>query len=81
MHYYSSVDRETLFDYGPSNARLRVYIRGELSWDFTDANVAGGDNPGLKEMTSTGHFWNAAEISWPEGQVTTRDLYWLELPN
>ena len=81
VHYYSSVDRETLFDYGPSNARLRVYIRGELAWDFTDANVAGGDNPGLQEMTSTGHFWNAAEVSWPEGQVTTRNLYWLELPN
>lgn len=81
VHYYSSVDRETLFDYGPSSARLRVYIRGELTWDFTDSSVAGGNNPGLKEMTSTGHFWNAAEISWPEGEVTTRDLYWLELPN
>ena len=74
VHYYSSVDRETLFDYGPSEARVRVYIRGELAWDFTDANVAGGSNPGVKEMSATGHFWNAAEITWPEGSKYKRPI-------
>ena len=44
-------------------------------------SAAGGMNPGTKEMTATGHFWDAAEITWPDGQITTRDLYWLEIPN
>ena len=81
VHYYSSVDRETLFDYGPSDARLRIYIRGELAWEFTDMSASGTENPGVKTMDATGHFWDAAEITWPDGQITTRDLYWLEIPN
>lgn len=80
VHYYSSVDRETLFDYGPSEARLRIYIRGELAWEYANSG-ADNDDTGTKEMTATGHFWDAAEITWPDGQISTRDLYWLEIPN
>lgn len=70
VHYYSSHDRLTQFDYGPSFATLRIFIDGELAWDFTE-----DDNPGEREMMAEDHFWDAAQIDWPSRRVTTRNQY------
>jgi hypothetical protein len=70
VHYYSSQDRLTQFDYGPSIASLRIFIDGELAWDFTE-----DDNPGEREMMAQDHFWDAAQIDWPARRVTTRNQY------
>lgn len=70
VHYYSSQDRLTQFEYGPSIAKLRIFIDGELAWDFTE-----DDNPGEREMQAQDHFWDAAQIDWPSRRVTTRNQY------
>lgn len=76
VHYYNSRDRVTGQDYGPSFATVRIFIEGELAWDYTD-----GGNPGEKEMEAEDHFWDVAQISWREtGEVVTRDRYYSQRP-
>jgi hypothetical protein len=75
VHYYRSTDRRTNFDFGPSFAKLRIFINGELAWDYT----ADGD-PGEKEMQAVDHFWEAASIAWPSGTVTKIDNYLEQRP-
>lgn len=61
--------------FGPSFATLRIFIHGELAWDFTED---GG--PGDREMRAQDHFWDAAAIEWPSGRVTTRNQYSTQRP-
>lgn len=76
VHYYNSRDRVTGQDYGPSWATVRIFIEGELAWDYTD-----GDNPGEREMEAEDHFWDVAQISWGvTGEVVTRDRYYSQRP-
>ncbi|MCB9529398.1 MAG: choice-of-anchor D domain-containing protein [bacterium] len=75
VHYYNSRDRVDGTEYGPSFATVRIFIEGELSWDFTD-----NGNPGEKEMQAQDHFWDVAQISWPSGDVVTRDRYYMARP-
>ncbi|MFN3199868.1 MAG: hypothetical protein ACE366_15835 [Bradymonadia bacterium] len=73
VHYYRSNDLLGDFEYGASFARLRIFIQGELAWDF-DGNE--------KEMQAADHFWDAARIQWgPEGgTVETADRYYDQRP-
>ena len=73
VHYYSSHGRQTGYDYGPTFAKLRVYIRGELAWEYEGSQ--GDELPGEKEMQAEGHFWYVNQINWPSGEVVVRDLY------
>jgi hypothetical protein len=78
VYYYSSRGRQTGFDYGPSFARLRIYIRGELTWEYEGSED--DEQPGEKEMEAEGHFWYVAQINWPSGEVVVRDLYSTSAP-
>jgi hypothetical protein len=73
VYYYSSRGRQTGFDYGPSFARVRIYIRGELAWEYDGSE--GDEQMGEKEMQAEDHFWYVAQINWPSGEIVTRDLY------
>ena len=75
VHYYLQTDRADGFDYGPANATVRIFINGELAWDGT---AEGGE--GFREMSAEGHFWEVATISWPDGVITTQDLYYEMTP-
>ena len=75
VHARSQIDRETGLDLGPSLATLRIYIDGELAWDFTEDG-----HPGSREMRAAGHFWDAAAIEWPSRRVTTRNQYFEQRP-
>jgi|GEM_PF-694250 len=75
VDYYRQTDRVDGYVYGPTRAFVRVFINGDLAWDYT---ADGGQ--GYKMMQGEGHFWEAASISWPAGVVTTRDLYYEERP-
>ncbi len=75
VHYYKSVDRLDGFEYGPAFARVRVFINGELTWDYTED----GD-PGEREMEAEDHFWDVAQITWPDGRVVKRDRYYNQRP-
>lgn len=75
VHYYRSTDRVTGEEFGPAIARLRIFIEGELSWDFTE-----GGRSGEKTMEGEDHFWDAAQIEWPARTVTTRDRYYTTRP-
>lgn len=44
--------------FGPSYATVRVYINGQLKAESRDV-----------ELETRGSFWEAAQISWPSGQV------------
>ena len=73
VYYYSSHGRQTGFDFGPSFARVRIYIRGDLAWEYEGSE--GDEQPGEKEMQAEDHFWYVAQIFWPSGEVVVRDLY------
>lgn len=75
VDYYRQSDRVDGYVYGPTRAFVRVFINGELAWDYTADGA-----PGYKMMMAEGHFWEAATISWPAGVVTTRDMYYEERP-
>lgn len=76
VHYYNSRDRVTGEDYGPSWATVRIFIEGELAWDFT-----GDGEPGEMEMQAEDHFWDVAQISWDvTGEVVTRNRYYEQRP-
>ncbi len=71
VHYYRSADRRSGFDFGPALARVRVFVNGELAWDFT-----GEGEPGERQMDAADHFWDVADVQWPSGEVRTRDRYY-----
>lgn len=76
VHYYNSRDRVTGQDYGESWATVRIFIEGDLAWDFTEDG-----NPGEKLMEAEDHFWDVAQISWEvTGEVVTRDRYYSQRP-
>ncbi len=79
VHYYKSSDRVTGTEYGPSYAQVRIFLNGELAWDFS-----GEGEPGRLEMEEEGHFWDVAAIHWTgipeEAWVSTRNRYYTELP-
>ena len=75
VHYYSSRGRVTGAEFGPSCATVRVFLKGELAWDYTEDGA-----PGCREMEAEGHFWDVAQITWPEARVVTRDRYFTQRP-
>jgi hypothetical protein len=79
VHYYQSADRVTQEDFGSSFAKVRVFLNGELAWDFS-----GDEEAGDREMEAADHFWDVAQISWNaqtrQGEVTTRDRYYTQRP-
>ncbi len=77
MHYNQSRDRfDSDVDYGESFATVRIFIRGELAWSFEQEDGTTGE----KQMLAEDHFWDVAQITWPEAIVTTRDFYLTERP-
>lgn len=76
VHYYNSQDRLSGFDYGPTFARVRIFLNGELAWDYTDDE----GNALEKEMQAEDHFWDVAQINWPAATVETRDRYYDQRP-
>lgn len=70
VHYYRATDRITGASFGPARATVRIFIKGELAWDFT-----ADDGPGFRDMMDEDHFWDVAQIHWPSGDVVTRDIY------
>lgn len=80
VHYYKSTDRLDGFEYGPSFAKVRIFINGELTWDYTDENDDGTVDPGEREMEAEDHFWDVAQITWPDGRVVERDRYYNQRP-
>ena len=80
VHYYKSTDRLDGFEYGASWAKVRIFINGELSWDYTDENDDGTTDPGEREMATEDSFWDVAQITWPEGRVVKRDRYYNQRP-
>jgi len=75
VDYYRQTDRVDGYEYGPARAFVRVFINGVLAWDYT-----GEGEEGSKELSAEGHFWEAASISWPSGEVRTVDMYYEERP-
>lgn len=74
VHYYNSRDRVTGFDYGASFATVRIFINGELAWDSPT------ELDGPREMEAEDHFWDVAQITWPDGIVTSRNRYYNQRP-
>jgi hypothetical protein len=75
VDYYRQTDRVDGYVYGPARAYVRVFIEGVLAWDYTSEG-----QDGFKDMMAEGHFWEAASISWPTGEVRTVDVYYEERP-
>jgi hypothetical protein len=75
VDYYRQTDRVDGHVYGPVRAFVRIFINGVLTWDFT----AEGEE-GSRELSAEGHFWEAAAISWPSGEVRTLNQYYEERP-
>ena len=75
VDYYENVDRVDGYEFGAMKAFVRIFINGELTWEYTED----GD-PGFKLMTGRKHFWEVASISWPAGEVTKIDRYYEEAP-
>ena len=78
----------TGFDYGPSDATVRIFLQGELAWDFTGVGLDGEPEPGFRQMEGEDHFWDVAQIEWSNnpapgeapGRVHTRDRYYTIRP-
>ena len=70
--YYSSRGRQTGVDFGASCAKLRVFIRGELAWEY-ESEPNGVCVAGEKLMEMESQFWDVAQIEWPSGEVRVRD--------
>lgn len=75
VDYYETFDRVDGYEYGPMKAFVRIFINGELTWEYAED----GD-PGFKVMSGRKHFWEAASVSWPDGIVTKVDRYYEESP-
>lgn len=75
VDYYRQTDRVDGYVYGSARAFVRIFINGVLAWDYT-----GAGEEGSKELLAEGHFWEAAAISWPSGEVRTVDMYYEERP-
>jgi hypothetical protein len=76
VQYYSSHGRQTGTDFESSCAKLRIFIRGELAWEYEPED--GPTEPclaGEKLMEAEGHFWDVANIEWPSGDIAMRDRY------
>ena len=69
-HYYSSGGQLGGTDFGVSFVIARIYFGEVLVWEQ------------LREMTATGHFWEAAGIIWTasERRVVEIDRYYSEIP-
>ncbi len=80
VHYYKSTDRLDGFEYGASWAKVRIFINGELAWDYTDENEDGEADPGEREMPTEDFFWDVAQITWPDGRVVKRDRDYNQRP-
>ena len=74
VQYYSSHGRQTGTDFGSSCAKLRIFIRGELTWEY-ESEAVGDCLAGEKLIEAEGHFWDVAQIEWPSGEVRVRDRY------
>ncbi|MCA9560864.1 MAG: choice-of-anchor D domain-containing protein [Myxococcales bacterium] len=77
VHYYSSRGRISGQEFGPSFARVRIFLKGELSYDSTEDR--GEDGP--RELEAEDHFWDVARIHWPEMRVEARDQYFTQRPD
>lgn len=75
VHAYRTLSQDGHTDFGPSRAFVRIFIDGELAWDFT-----GEDEPGHKVMQGADHFWDVAAIEWPARRVITRNRYATQRP-
>ena len=71
VHYYRSSDRTSGYDYGSTLATVRVFLNGQLAWEY------GG---GFKELLAEDAFWDVAQIHWPAAQVDVRDRYYDQRP-
>ncbi len=80
VHYYHSKDRrDPSIDYGVAQARVRIYLNGELAWDYSEVN-----SQGYREMEAANDFWEVADIYWQNAEnasVETRDRYYRQPPS
>ena len=67
VHYYCDRGRFSREEYGPTFSNLRIYLKGELAWDYSAQN---GED---KELATRGTFWEAASVAWPSLEVTPVD--------
>jgi hypothetical protein len=75
VHYFRSTDRRTGIDFGAVFAKVRIFVNGDLAWDYT---ADGGS--GEREMEAEDHFWDVADVQWPSGEVRKRDRYYRQRP-
>ncbi len=50
--------------FGPSYATVRVYVRGQLTFEYEDVFIADRQD-----------FWYVANLAWPSGQVSAVDRF------
>lgn len=60
VKYYRALRKDSAGSYGPSDATVRIYLRGELAWT----------NDTSKTLLHDGDFWEVAQIVWV-GDVPT----------
>jgi hypothetical protein len=75
VHSYRTLSQDGATDFGPSKAVVRIFVDGELAWDFTE-----DDGPGHRVMQAADHFWDVAAIEWPSRRITTRNRYSTQRP-
>lgn len=56
VHYYRSIRRDETSTYGASEARVKIYLGGDLAWD---------DKALLRR---TDDFWDIGRLEWANGQ-------------
>ena len=63
VHYYASTSLlPDIGDFGPSNVIIKVYFREDLVGTFE------------RELTSTGHFWEVADITWTQDEQSIEEV-------
>ena len=64
LHYYSSRERVNGNDYGESIAKARIFLNGDLAWDYTGMDENGEVEPGEFPLPAEDHFCQVARIYW-----------------
>ena len=64
LHYYSSQERVNGADYGESIAQTRIFLNGDLAWDYTGMDENGMPEPGEFPLPASDHFCQIARIFW-----------------
>ncbi len=70
IHYYSSRELVNGTDFGESIAKVRIFLNGELTWDYTGMDPNSGDVEGGEfPLAAQDAFCQVATIHWPAALV------------